>query len=333
MLPEILILAAMRNECQRASQLLTALEHLNYPLDRLRIVLGDDASDDDTLSLLTSWAAGRTHVIVVAGESPLGKAERLNTLLAASGSSAPFIAVYDAKHGPASDSLWRLAIGMANDNTGCVSGYLEPANARASLVSRYAALESWVTQLVHHESNERQGKSSPSLGGNCLYRREALQQVGGFPAGAFSEDIEVSLAMQALGWRTRFRREARATNLVVNSLGAFWRQRLRWNFGLAVAMRKAKGPFSWTRILGYGDRLLLLAAAGLAIVGWLPWWVPQLYLAAPAAMAAVAIRRAGALSDAPMVMLATLLLFPVDVAVTASAALSSWGNRRSVSWR
>ncbi len=332
-LPEILILAAMRNECERAHQLLTALDQVNYPADRLRIVLGDDASEDHTLDMLTAWAAGRTHVMVLSGDTPLGKAERLNRLLESSGSGAPFIAVYDAKHGPASDSLWRLVGGMENESTGCLCGYLEPKNARASLVSRYAALESWVTQLVHHEGKENQGLSSPSLGGNCMYRRTALEQVGGFPAGALSEDTELSLAMQALGWRTRFLRRARATNLVVDSLGDFWRQRLRWSAGLAAAQRKARGPFRWAMILGYGDRLLLLVAVGLAVLDWLPWWVLLLYLAAPLAMVAAAILRAGALRDGPKMVVAILLLFPVDIAVTAVSVFSGWGTRRSVFWR
>ncbi len=332
-LPEVLIVAAMRNEHQRVQHLLGALETLDYPKDRLSIVLGDDASQDGTLAILTAWATGRAGVKVLAGESPAGKAQMLNRLIAASGSSASLVAVYDAKHGPAADSL-RLLAGMMEDaTTGCVSGYLEPANARTSLVSRYAALESWVTQLVRHAGHERQGVSSPSLGGNCLYRRKALEAVGGFPDGALSEDTEVSLAMQALGWRTRFHQPARATNLVVDSLGAFWRQRLRWSSGLATAKAKSRQTIGWTKVIGYTDRLLVLAAALLAFLGWLPWWVLLVYGAAPLSMAAAAVFRAGAFRDGFQVLLATLLLFPVDIAVSLVSALPGLRPRGSRSWR
>jgi cellulose synthase/poly-beta-1,6-N-acetylglucosamine synthase-like glycosyltransferase len=33
------------------------------------------------------------------------------------------------------------------------------------------------------------------MGGNCAYRRSVFERIGGFPAGSFSEDTKVSLAL------------------------------------------------------------------------------------------------------------------------------------------
>lgn len=327
--PPILLLAPMRNEAQRVAILLDALQHLDYPAERLLVVLGDDASTDATAEIQAAWAEGRPNVRLVRSTQQQGKAALLNEMLARSESDADLVAVYDAKHGPSPDALTLLAMAMQDTSSACVSGYLQPSNARASLVSRYAALESWVTQLVHHEGKERQGANAPSIGGNCLYRRSVLAQIGGFPAGAFSEDTQVSLAMQALGFRTRFLSRARASTLMVETLPDFWRQRLRWNAGLRQAQGRAKSAEGLATALGYVDRLLLLASVALALAGHLPLWVPLGYLATPVVMVLLAIFKAKAAEDLPAISLAFVLMGPVDLAVSAWSVLGIEGIR----WR
>jgi cellulose synthase/poly-beta-1,6-N-acetylglucosamine synthase-like glycosyltransferase len=327
--PALLLLAPMRNESARAHFLLRSLEQLHFPPDKLHICLGDDASADGTPAMLEAWAKYKANVQIYTAPAPLGKAELLNQMIQASPATADLIAVYDAKHSPQPDALRLLAGAMQNAQVGCAAGYLRPANAQSSLVSRYAALESWVTQLIHHAANEHRGISSPSIGGNCIYRRQALLAVGGFPPGAFSEDTEVSLAMQALGWRTRFVPQAVAFNQVVESVAGFWKQRLRWSEGIRHARRRASGLRQKHQALGYLDRLLLLAAAALLLAGYLPWWVLLAYALTPLLMVAAAIHKAGAWPDSPAIFLSMLLCAPLDIAVSAWSMIP----RRRIGWR
>lgn len=330
-LPEVVVLAPMRNEERRAPILLAALDRLNYP--KVRIVVGDDASLDGTADLLRAWARDREQARVYESASPVGKGGLLNAMLAGEAmDAAPFLAVYDAKHGPAPDSLRRLVEAMADPRIGCASGLLEPANARAGLVARYAALEAWVTQLIQHEGRERSGFSSPSLGGNCVYRRIAVEEAGGFAEGSFSEDTEMSLAMQAAGWRTRFVATARCSNRVVETPGALWNQRTRWNHGIRGAVRRARRVSGWMTGSAYLDRLALLSAFGLAWGGALPWWVPAGYCAIPLLLIAGAVVKADAVRELPAIGLAVAVLAPLDVAVTVWAAVGGVLGR-SPSWR
>jgi cellulose synthase/poly-beta-1,6-N-acetylglucosamine synthase-like glycosyltransferase len=319
--PPLLLLAPMRNEAARAHFLLRALDQLNFPPDQLHIILGDDASTDETQTILKTWANGKANVQIFIAPSPLGKAELLNRMILASPATADLIAVYDAKHAPEPGALRLLAGAMQDSQIGCAAGYLRPANASTTLVSRYAALESWVTQLIHHAANEQRGVSSPSIGGNCIYRRQAIDQAGGFPPGAFSEDTELSLAMQACGWRTRFISSAVASNQVVESVSTFWRQRLRWSRGLSLARKHAAGLRQKRHVLGYLDRLIFLAAAAMAVFGFLPWWVLIAYALTPLFMIAAAIHRADAWRDLPAIALAVLLCAPLDILVSVWAAL------------
>jgi cellulose synthase/poly-beta-1,6-N-acetylglucosamine synthase-like glycosyltransferase len=331
--PRVVILAPMRNEAERADILLEALERLEYPRDRLRIMLGDDASTDGTAARLAAWAGGRPEAALCASAQKRGKAAMMNRLLAAEpGPPAPFIAVYDAKHAPEPESLGILAAVLRDAQTGAAAGYLEPRNARAGLAARYAALEFWVTQLIGNEGRERRGLSSSAKGGNVLYRRAALEQAGGFRAGALSEDTEIHLALTRAGWRTRFVREARAGVVAPETAAAFWNQRLRWSKGLYDAPRHARHAGAWAAAAGYADRLALLAAAGFAAAGDLPWWVPAGYALPPALMCAAAMSRAGAWRDAPGILLAVCVMLPLDVAVSVWGALMAAAGRPPA-WR
>jgi 1,2-diacylglycerol 3-beta-glucosyltransferase len=330
--PAVVVLAPMRNEETRGGALLEALSRLEYPAERLEVLLGDDASTDGTAAMLAAWARGRGNAHVLTSPAQVGKAALLNRMLAlAAGAGAPLVAVYDAKHSPAPDSLRKLVAAMADPRLGCARGYLQPRNARASVVARYAALEYWVTQLVDHAGRERRGRSSPPAGGNSVYRRAALEEVGGFREGAYSEDTEQFLALTGAGWQCRFVPSARATTAVAEDLGAFWNQRLRWNRGLYAAAGRHRGARRLST-LGYLDRVVLLAAVGFAVGGWLPFWAPAAYLALPVLMVGVALVKAGAMREAPAFLCAAVLMFPVDLAVTIRGSLLAV-MRRGPRWR
>jgi len=165
------------------------------------------------------------------------------------------------------------------------------------------------------------------MGGNCVYRRSALHQIGGFPAGAFSEDIEVSLALVAAGWSTRFCRDAVAESRVVESLRRYWNQRCRWTRGLYRSRKRASRLESWLVSAGYADRLVFAAALVLAVSGHLSVLWPALYSVAPMTAAASALYRAG-LGPAltARVLLSIPPMFAVDVAVHRS------GNGQRCAW-
>ena len=94
-LPSVVVVSALRNEEENLPGLLDSLGRLDYPADKLRFVLVNDASEDSTGSILLSWAAGRDNALCVQSHAQLGKAQSLNRALEAA-PEAELIAVYDA---------------------------------------------------------------------------------------------------------------------------------------------------------------------------------------------------------------------------------------------
>ena len=325
-------IASVLNEEENLPGLLEALDNLDYSQDKIFFLLVDDGSRDRTSGILQAWAGRRANARCLVLSQSLGKAEALNKAVEAAPESE-LIAVYDADLRPQSDSLRILASAFRDERIGAVSGFRRPANASASTVAAYGALETLVHQLITQSGKETLGLNPTTLGGNCVYRRSALQQIGGFPAGAFSEDIEISHALVAEGWRTRFLIDAVAHSLVVESLGRYWNQRCRWTRGLYRSHRRASGMESWLVSAGYLDRLAFLAALVLTGAGHISILWPAIYCMGHAASIASALGRAN-LGAAPTVrMLRSILpMFAVDVSVSFTATVSSLLGRHQ-QWR
>jgi cellulose synthase/poly-beta-1,6-N-acetylglucosamine synthase-like glycosyltransferase len=327
----VAVLAAFRNEEGSLPRLLEALTALDYPVAQLSFTFVSDGSTDRTVELLHAWADSRANAHVLITADSHGKAAALNLALAAAPAS-DLVAIYDADTWPSTSHLDALAGAFEDPLVAAASGLLLPVNAASSFVSRYAALETWVYQMVVLAGKERCGANPPVVGSNCIYRRRELEAEGGFPQGSFSEDIELSLAFVRRGRRTRWVRTAESRMLVAASLRQFWRQRSRWTSGLYHSRRHARGVESWLTAAGYLDRLVLIAALWLAYWRRLdPVWI-AIYLAAPLATVVVALLRAPNTGARSAYLAVAPVMFVVDVAISLTSTVFHLLGRR-VEWR
>ena len=339
-LPTMLVVLPARNEAAQLPRTLAALERLDYPAERLSIVLVDDGSADRTGEVMKEFASSRCRVGVVSLSAPAGKVEALNAGIAGV-APTELVAVCDADRAPEPQSLRRLAAAFADPSVGAVTGYVLPANADRSVVSRYAAVEAWVHQLVTSAAKDRLDLNPPMLGGGSVYRRDALDAIGGFSARGFAEDLESTVALTRAGWRTRFLEDAVFENVLVETASEYWHQHVRWARGVFSAVEPAadtRGVPLARRVesvvlaSGYLDRVALLTALVLAKARVLRLWVPIAYLAVTGAEVLAAVLRGGAGLRAPRFVIATAVCFPLDVAASVAAAVAHL-SRRPLVWR
>jgi cellulose synthase/poly-beta-1,6-N-acetylglucosamine synthase-like glycosyltransferase len=340
-LPSLAIVVACRDEVDALNGLLPALEDTDYPHELLSIVLVDDGSSDGTGEALSRWAAQEPSRHYVSLPRPVGKVPALAAGLAAVPSSA-LVAVCDADQRPRSDCWRRLARAFSDERVGAAAGFLAPANHDANVLSRYAALEAWVHQLVTSKGKEALRLNPPTLGGGSVYRRAALDDVGGFAAGISGEDVTTTVALTEAGWTTRFLSEAIVENKVVEGWDHYWHQHMRWARGVLDTTsehRRDSRATLWRRIeawlvsAGYLDRLCFLAASILSSGRVRRLWLPGLYGSVAVVEVWVALLRGGVpLRHRPKYLSALVLVFPVDVAATVVATLSHL-RRRPHDWR
>jgi cellulose synthase/poly-beta-1,6-N-acetylglucosamine synthase-like glycosyltransferase len=330
--PSVAAIVAVRNEEANLPRLLEAFERLEYPREKLHFVFVNDGSLDATSRILHNWTRLHPNARLLEVATSEGKALALDRALDAT-PETELVAVYDADLAPSPASLGILAAVFQDVRVAAAAGFRRPSDAGANPITAYGALESFVHQLVTQAGKDRLCLNPTTLGGNCLYRRSALAAVGGFRPGAFSEDIETSLALVAAGWRTRFCRDAVSESVLLKSLGRYWNQRARWTRGIYSSARKARRPESWLVSAGYSDRLLFLAALALAATGQIRLVWPALYLLAPAVAIATALGRAGVGGKlAVYIVYWTIPMFVVDVAATVVATANTLLRRRLDWW-
>jgi cellulose synthase/poly-beta-1,6-N-acetylglucosamine synthase-like glycosyltransferase len=326
-LPTVTVLVPARNEGAVAQRLLGALARLRYPTDKLSFVLVCDGCADATPTMFRTWADARSDTRLLELPRRVGKAAALNAGLRLV--ETEIVAAIDADLAPTPDFLLEIVRPFADSRLAAAAAFLRPANADDNIVTRYAAVTTWVHQLVTSAGTDRLGLNPPTHGA-AAFRTTALEQSDGVPLVPVGVDVAISSRLIRRGWRTRFVATAVADNTVVSNLNSYWRQHVRWSRAVfrAVNTEQPKVTVSLAQRLemsaasiGYADRLVFAVAVAGSLFGVLPLWVPLLYLALPGLEIVAALLKAGVRGGLPRFLLATVLFFGADIAGSVAAVV------------
>jgi cellulose synthase (UDP-forming) len=140
-----------------------------------------------------------------------------------------FVMILDADHVPSPDFLVRTLPHLHDPATAFAQTPQTFPGARGVVASGSAEAQRIFYELVCP------GKDSFNavfcVGTNVIFRRSALQEIGGVYTGSNSEDIWTSLELHRRGWRSVFVREVLARGLAPDNLLAHLKQQFRWSSG------------------------------------------------------------------------------------------------------
>lgn len=235
--PGISILIAAYNEEKSIADTVRSIALQNYA-GELEVLVIDDGSTDRTADTVESLR--HPWLRLVRQPTNLAKSAALNRGLAEA--RFDLVVTLDADCYLHEHALRNLVERYFSDPPGtrAVAGTMLVRNSRANWVTR--------TQEWDYFSGIAAVKRMQSLfhgtlvaqGAFSIYDRKALEEVGGW-AECIGEDIVLTWAMLARGWRIGHAEDACCFTNAPEQLGAFARQRRRWARGMMEAFRRHPG--------------------------------------------------------------------------------------------
>lgn len=251
-LPSITVQLPVYNEEGVVERLIDAAASLHYPRDRLEIQLLDDSTDrtsERAASRVAWWRGQGVDIRHLRREVRVGfKAGALaNGLEQARGD---FLLILDADFVPDPDLIHRLLGPFVDAEVGMVQGRWDHLNEGESQLTRCQA------QLLDaHFFFEQGGRWAAGLflnfnGTAGMWRREALEDAGGWSADTLTEDLDVSYRAQMAGWRFVFRPMVGVPAELPGTVRDLELQQKRWAQGGIQTARKVlprllRGPWSF----------------------------------------------------------------------------------------
>ncbi len=154
------------------------------------------------------------------------KAGNVNNAL--SETDAEFFAIIDADHVPEPEFLEVLLPYMEDKNLAMVQSPQHYRNIENFIASGTAQAQEVFYRYVCPAKNI--SNSAFSVGTNVLFRRSAIDQIGGIALNN-SEDIWTSFLLHKNGWRTIFVNQVLAIGVAPDTIISFFKQQRRWAKG------------------------------------------------------------------------------------------------------
>jgi cellulose synthase/poly-beta-1,6-N-acetylglucosamine synthase-like glycosyltransferase len=234
--PRVAVVVPAWNEALVIQRTLDQLVRLEYPPDRLRIYVVDDASSDETPELVKAKALeypGRVfHLRRERGGE--GKAQTINHGLRRIRAEEWYeaVLVIDADVIFTSGSLRRMARHLADGTVGAATAYIKEGSRPANYMNRFIAYEYVTAQALARRAQNVLGVQACLAGGAQLIRRESLEAVSGeIDTTTLAEDTVTTFRIQLAGKRVVFEPHATVWAEEPRGVDGLWKQRLRWSRG------------------------------------------------------------------------------------------------------
>jgi cellulose synthase/poly-beta-1,6-N-acetylglucosamine synthase-like glycosyltransferase len=239
-LPRITVQLPIYNELYVVERLIDSVSRLDYPRDRFEIQVLDDSTDetsDAARRRVELWRSRGVDIGYLHRESRSGfKAGALAAGLREA--KGEIIAIFDADFVPEASFLRETVHYFADAEVGMVQARWGHINSDYSTLTRVQALLLDAHFVLEHGGRNRSGCFFNFNGTAGLWRRETIEDAGGWQHDTLTEDVDLSYRAQLRGWRFVFLPQVVAPAEIPVSMNAFKSQQHRWSKGSVQTARK-----------------------------------------------------------------------------------------------
>ena len=237
--PKVAVQLPLFNEANVAARLVDAVASMDYA-GAMEVQVLDDSTDETTLIVaerVQQWRARSIDVTHIRRDHRGGfKAGALAHGMTLT--DAKLFAVFDADFVPSRDFLTRTVPYFGETKTGMVQARWGHLNRDTSVLTRVQSI--YLDGHFAVESAARHlGQRFFNFNGTAgIWRREAIEEAGGWSASTLTEDLDLSYRAQLAGWEFIFLPDLEVPAELPAALSGFQEQQHRWAKGSIQTARK-----------------------------------------------------------------------------------------------
>ena len=214
------------NEEDSIVSTLECILRLDYPLDKLQIIVVDDNSSDDTIKVTKRFISKHKNIKLLVHKKNKGKAGAMNTALEYA--KGEFFWVYDADSYASKELLKNLVYKFyekGNENVGAAVAITLIKN-QGNLVEKMQRLEYVMTAFMRKMTGSTDTLHTTNA--LSLFRTNVIKKIKGFDEGNLTEDFEIAMRMRYNGYKIVMCEKGSFYTRVPNKIKSMWFQRVRW---------------------------------------------------------------------------------------------------------
>jgi len=249
--PLVSVLLPCFNESEQLHETMAVLMNSNYP--NFEVIAINDGSSDDTGKILDELIHQYPKLRVAHLVENQGKSTALNAGLLMARADLLVCIDGDALLDPHAIH-WLVFRFLTNEKMGGISGNPRIRN-RSSLLGKLQVGEFSSIVGMIKRTQSLYGTLFTVSGVVCAFRKIAVMEAGLWAPQAMTDDVDLTLRVEAKGWAVGFEPHALCWILMPETLSGLWKQRVRWSEGgsqAALSATKAilrSHPFAWSLLL------------------------------------------------------------------------------------
>lgn len=255
--PHVTVQLPVYNEKYVVKRLINSVANFEYPPEKLEIQVLDDSTDETVEIIATKVKELQELGFDI---SHVRRKDRHGYKAGALAyglkrAKGEFIAIFDADFLPDKKFLIKTVPEFGNPEVGVVQSRWDHVNKDYSLLTRMQAFGLDAHFSVEQSGRNKGGHFINFNGTAGIWRKECIEDAGGWQSDTLTEDLDLSYRAQLKGWKFLFYEELGSPAELPATMSALKTQQFRWTKGAAECARKNLGKVLREKSLPFSTKV------------------------------------------------------------------------------
>lgn len=273
--PSFSVIVPAYNEEESIEATLNSLVRLDYPKDKVEIIIVNDGSTDKTLEKVAAFISDHPEEnITLLNQQNYGKGRAMNSGLKIIGGE--FFACLDADSFVGSNALIEMLPYFDADQQVAAVCPLLKVQKPKSVLQKVQWCE-YIINMFYRFLNAKIDCIHVTPGPFSIYKTSVIKELGGFDETTITEDLEIAIRLQKHNYKILQTFDTITETVAPTSWRSLFRQRVRWYKGAIdnsfkykqLIFNKKYGDFGVLRM----PAIILSGVIAITLTGILAWEV------------------------------------------------------------